>query len=151
MYNGAEERASYTYDEDGRCTSVTISREENGETLPLPVTIATMRQGISPRVSTMQVILPSMSMMLMATKLPLQMRREEESDIHTMILATSQRPPMQMATVLLRNMMQETVLRTRRTSMEMKQYMSMMVQTVLPRYQIRMTTATLMVMIPMVT
>ena len=31
--NGAGESASYTYDEDGRCTSVTISREENGETL----------------------------------------------------------------------------------------------------------------------
>lgn len=33
MYNGEGESASYTYDEDGRCTSVTISREENGETL----------------------------------------------------------------------------------------------------------------------
>ena len=31
--NGAGERAAYTYDKDGRCTGVTISREENGETL----------------------------------------------------------------------------------------------------------------------
>lgn len=31
--NGAGESASYTYDEKGRCTSVIISREENGETL----------------------------------------------------------------------------------------------------------------------
>lgn len=31
--NGAGESASYTYDKNGKATSVTVSREENGQTL----------------------------------------------------------------------------------------------------------------------
>ena len=51
---------------------------------PLPATTVIMRQETLPRVSTMRVTLPSMSMMPMATRLLLRMQREEESYIHTM-------------------------------------------------------------------
>ena len=51
---------------------------------PLPATTVTMRQETLPRVSIMQVISLSMSMMPMGIRRHLPMQKAEESYIHTM-------------------------------------------------------------------